>query len=68
MSKMNQKELDNRANQLNRNNPEFIKSRGPNLTQEDVSKIQEVETRSSGQQSPKGPGAEEQRNLAKKGQ
>lgn len=68
MSKMNQKELDNRANQLNRNNPEFRESRMPNLTPEAVADIQRAEVLGSGKQSPKGPGAKAQKALDKKGQ
>ena len=58
MSKKNQ---DNRANQLNPNHEQFLQSRGENLSQEAVSHIQQTESKSKGQQSKEGLGAEAQR-------
>ena len=54
---------NNRANQLNPTSKEYLNSRGCNLTQADVSKIQCSEVKSQGQQISKGVGAEAQRRL-----
>mgnify|MGYP000081283623 CR=1 FL=1 len=54
---------DNYSNQLNPGSKEFLDSRGCDLTAKDVSKIQSVESKSKGEQTTQGLGAEAQRRL-----
>ncbi len=54
---------NNRATQLNPTSKEYLDSRGCNLTQEDVSKIQRAEVKSQGKQISEGVGAEAQKRL-----
>jgi hypothetical protein len=54
---------NNHTNQLNPGSKEYLDSRGCNLTEDDVSKIQSVEAKSKGEQTTQGLGAEAQRRL-----
>ncbi len=60
-AKNNQKVVDNRANQLNPAHEEYLHCRGENLSQADVSLIQQTEYKSTGTQSQDGLGAKAQR-------